>query len=163
MATKWYKVPQEILDIANGIIEEFHPDLLEFRIGFIFRSEATMSKGRKILGQASKITGKYSAYIDLDGLVWLAADEWFNLNSTQKQALIDHELCHFEVVSKEDGDSELTMKGHDIEEFRCIVERYGFWSPDLKAFVPTVLQVKLPGFERNNGGVIAVEPSILTE
>jgi hypothetical protein len=157
MATEWSKVPDDVLKLAQDIIWEHHPELTEFAIGFIFRSEASISGGKMVLGQASKVTGKYSPFIDLDGLVWLAADVWTTLSMHQKRALIDHELCHFEV----NQEGALTMRGHDIEEFKCIIERYGLWKSDLIAFAPAVIQasqVRLPGFERNGRGVVAVEP-----
>lgn len=159
MAVEWIKAPDEVIKMALEIIAEHHPELLEFSVGFIFRSEASVSAGRRILGQASKVTGKYSPLLDLDGLVWLAADEWPRLSINQKRALIDHELCHFGV--NEDGN--LVMIGHDIEEFRCVVERYGLWTSDLRAFAPSVIQAtqaRLTGFERN-GRVVAIEPDAL--
>lgn len=157
MATQWSKVPEEVLDLAQRIIEEYHPELEEFAIGFIFRSEASTKGSRKVLGEASKVTGKYSPYVDLDGLVWLAMDEWYKLTPHQKRALVDHELCHFEVTPE----GNLTMRGHDVEEFRCIIDRYGLWDLDLNFIAPSIInaaQGALPGFERNGRGVVAVEP-----
>lgn len=157
MATEWIKVPEDVLKLAQEIIWEHHQELTEFAIGFIFRSEASTNAGKMVLGQASKITGKYLPFVDLDGLVWLAGDVWPSLSMNQKRALIDHELCHFEV----DPEGNLKMRGHDIEEFRCIIERYGLWKADLIDFAPAVIQAsqtRLPGFERNGRGAVAVEP-----
>lgn len=157
MATEWSKVPDDVLRLAKEIIREHHSELSEFTIGFIFRSEASTSAGKMVLGQASKITGKYLPFVDLDGLVWLAGDVWPGLSMNQKRALIDHELCHFEV----DPEGNLKMRGHDIEEFRVIIERYGLWKEDLIDFAPAVIQAtqgRLAGFERNGRGVVAVEP-----
>lgn len=157
MATEWKKVPDDVLELAQEIIWEHHPELNEFAIGFIFRSEAAMSGGRKKIGEASKVTGKLTPFVDLDGLVWLAGDVWYTLSANQRRALIDHELCHFEV----NQEGNLVIRGHDIEEFKCIIERYGLWKADLIDFAPAVIQASQPrlsGFERNGRGAIAVEP-----
>lgn len=158
MATEWGKVPQEVIDLATEIIREHHPDLEDFAIGFIFRSEASVSGGKLKIGEASKVTGKYSPFVDLDGLIWLARDQYYGLSMHQRRALIDHELCHFTL-----NEGNLTIRGHDIEEFRVIVERYGLWKSDLIDFAPAMVeatQTRLPGFERNGRGVIAVEPEV---
>jgi hypothetical protein len=102
--------------------------------------------------------------MDLDGFIWLALDFWVNAGPIQKRALIDHELCHFEVNNA----GELTLRGHDIEEFREIIHRYGLWSLDLNFIAPAILaatQTPLPGFERERkqGGVVAVEPAAVQE
>jgi hypothetical protein len=164
MAIEWRKVPEQVLELANEIIAEHHPDLEEFNIGFIFRSEASSSGGKRIIGQAAKAPAKLAPFMDLDGIVWLALDFWMNADALQKRALIDHELCHFEVNNA----GELTLRGHDIEEFREIITRYGLWSVDLNFIAPAILaatQTTLPGFERERrqGGVVAVEPAAVQE
>lgn len=161
MAVEWSKVPEEIVDLAGEIIEAYHPDLTEAAIGFLFRSEAGDSLGREIWGQAQKVPAKLSPLLDLDFLIWIAKDIWYSLSNHQKRALIDHELCHCKV----DGDK-TSMRGHDVEEFREIIERYGLWRPDLRLFGATcqqALQEPLPGFEPlpRRGGVVAVEPEVL--
>ena len=41
----------------------------------------------------------------------------------QRRALIDHELSHCSFL-----DQVPEMRHHDIEEFKHIIERYGFWT-----------------------------------
>jgi hypothetical protein len=36
----------------------------------------------------------------------------------------------------------LTTVGHDVEEFKCIIERYGLWRPSVQEFVDTANDVK---------------------
>lgn len=163
MSIEWHKVPQQVLDLANEIIEEYHPELAEFNIGFLFRSEAATSAGRMVLGQAAKAPAKLAPFMDLDGIIWLAEVEFLSFSPLQRRALIDHELCHFEVNDA----GELTLRGHDIEEFKVIIERYGLWRTDLEFVAPAIVaatQAPLPGFERSRrqGGVVAVEPAALT-
>jgi hypothetical protein len=57
---------------------------------------------------------------------------WAQLTPPQRIALVDHELAHCEQT-----DAGWTMAGHDVEEFRSIVGRWGLWTPDLREFHTT--------------------------
>lgn len=127
MAVTWSEVPQTVLDLASGIIEEHHPDLLDARIGFIFRSEVQVSGGKETWGQAQKVSDKMKVYMDFDFLIWVARDIWVSLSLNQKKALLDHELCH---CLYDEGKA--SMRPHDIEEFTEIVDRYGLWRLELE-------------------------------
>lgn len=62
-------------------------------------------------------------------LVWNHA--WQAMSQPQRNALIDHELCHI----REDDNGGLVLIGHDLEEFTDIVKRHGQWSPDIAAII----------------------------
>lgn len=147
--------------LAEEIIRKYHPALEEFSIAFVFRSEASTAGGRTVLGQAAKVPAKLAPFMDHDAIIWLAKDMWHTLNTIQKRALIDHELCHLSVGT----DGSLQVVGHDIEEFKVIVERYGLWKSDLRDIAPAFVdatQLTLPEFEtpRKQGGVMALEPEL---
>lgn len=162
MAVTWEEVPQQVLDLASGIIEAHHHHLLDAKIGFIFRSEAQTSGDKVILGQASKISEKMKVFMDFDFLIWLAQDAWQGMTIAAKQALVDHELCH----CKYDGEK-ASMRQHDIEEFHEIIIRHGLWSTELKLTAQAIdyaKQENLPGFERShNGFVAAVQGNLAQE
>jgi len=48
------------------------------------------------------------------------------MDDERKRALIDHELTHCTVE-----DSVFKTRGHDVEEFHSIIQRYGTWSNTL--------------------------------
>ena len=160
MAVTWMEVPQNVLDMASGIIEANHPDLLDARIGFIFRSEAQTGNGKQTWGKAQKVSDKLKVYLDFDFLIWLARDVWAGLSANQKMALLDHELCH---CLYEDG--KLSMRPHDVEEFTEIIDRYGLWRNDLEAMAISMRDAKLeqntlPGIIdslKRSGAVLSVE------
>lgn len=54
---------------------------------------------------------------------------WDQLTLDQQEALVDHELCH--CGKDEKG---CYMRQHDLEEFRQIVDRHGFWKDDVRLF-----------------------------
>lgn len=169
MSVIWTEVTPDVLDMANNIILKYHTDLLDAKIGFVFRSEAQASNGRVILGQASKVSEKMKVHLDFDFIIWLSEDDWKTLSFKQKQALLDHELCHCSMPIA----GEAKMRRHDIEEFECIIERYGLWSLSLikaksalsKAIEAEQLGLPLEINVQHLGSVAAIRPdqaSILT-
>lgn len=132
---EWFEVEQDVLDIAEDLIDKYHGPLREARIAFIFRDVAQESGGRKVLGQASKISDKMKAILDYDFLIWISHEDWVTFPYKHRQALIDHELCHckFDIA-----EGKASMRPHDIEEFQEIIDRHGFWSESLRAAVPAI-------------------------
>lgn len=136
MAVEWEKAPEDVIELAKELIEKHHPHLRSAKIGILFRSEAPMRKGRRTLGKAGKVTPRWKPLLEerLDFVIWLAADWWLDeLDSRQQKALLDHELCHCIL-----GDNGWTTRGHDIEEFNVILERYGPWREDLERTVRAI-------------------------
>ena len=137
----------EVERIGKEIVERFHPHLRGVRIEYVFRSKATKRHGKRVAGTARKITG-VNALLATPGaqssedlaffLVTIAKDMWLFADDDRKRALVDHELEHCYVEIDEDGDTNVSIRGHDIEEFASIIGRHGFWSPDLEVFVTSL-------------------------
>ena len=159
-AGDWEKASPALLSLAIDIIRKYHPALAQARIGFVFRKEADQKNGKTILGKATKVSPKMKIHTGLDFLIWIAMDIWNQADERRRRALVDHELCHCDWV----GEPKLRL--HDIEEFTCIVERYGLWTLDLfrakDAFEKAVQGQFDLGFEvpARAGGVVAVEPEL---
>lgn len=153
-STVTYTRAPEVQAIADQLIPKHHRHLLDFqtRIDYVFRSEAAKTGGKIVAGKARKIGG-LNAFLTLgddaqegrpDGetppvepffVVEIAADIWEILSPVQRQALVDHELCHCKVGLSEQGDVVLKTQAHDVEEFKAIVERHGLWRPELEDLV----------------------------
>lgn len=148
MPTYYEEAPDEVIELAQEIIDKHHPWLKTAHIGFIMRDKAQKSSGRVVLGTAQKVSAKLHVHLNFDFIIELAKDEWEGLTSLQRRALIDHELCH----CGWDGFN-ARMRGHDIEEFHCIFERYGFWRPRGSRDLADAVQValELPIAERVDG------------
>lgn len=138
MAVEWMKAPQPVIDIARRILERHHAHLLGARIAFIMRSEAPESNGKVTYGKAKKVSAELQVHIPFDFIIWLARDRYLMLSAMQREALIDHELSHCEW-----SDDGARIKGHDVEEFAHIIERYGFWWPSSDK-VEMAVQQRLP-------------------
>lgn len=139
-----YREAHEVARIAKDLIAKVpeHKALADVLVMYVFRSEATKSRGKLVLGKARMVSGLNAFLIqdeDPDAgslfVVEIAEDTWNRMTEPQRRALVDHELCHFEV---EPGDGEnpaaMKMKGHDLEEFAGVVERHGFWRSDIATF-----------------------------
>ena len=121
---KFRKASDEVVKIAEHVIDLYHEELKEARIGFLFRDEAPVKDGRITLGAAKKVGDEVKPYVNYDFLIWVAGDYWPRLDEKQKQALVDHELCHCGLLAGKPA-----MRDHDINEFACILERHGVWYP----------------------------------
>ena len=156
MATEWREAPGLVIEMATAIIAEHHPHLLDARIAFIMRSEAPLANGRYTMGKARKVSTEQQVHMPFDFVIWLAEDVWNRLTGLQKQALIDHELSH----CMWDG-FVASIRGHDVEEFTHIIERYGFWWPKSDDFELAVQQALLKPSEVR-GKIEAVSPGVFT-
>ena len=138
--------PRVVLEMAQGIIEEFHPHLKEAEIRYVFMPRMSRH-GRVVLGRATKLGGVPHLLSGADFVVCLNLEEWDELSDESRVAVLDHELCHCGPL---DGDV-WTMRDHDLAEFREIVTRHGLWDACCRRFVDVVRQMGL--FEREPVGV----------
>lgn len=124
MAAEFHTATKDVIDIARSVIDSYHPHLRNARIGFLFRSEAPISGGKVTLSKAKLVTAEMRVYADYDFLIWLAKNYYMSMTEEQRTALIDHELCH---CRYDEDEEKASLRGHDVEEFNEILQRYGFW------------------------------------
>src|SRR5437868_13446829 len=127
----YYSPAPSVAAIGRKVIASHHPHLRGTRVDFIFRSEAQKKGGKLQLGSAEKVTGWKALLATPDVadddaassegleffLVTVARDLWEHLADWQRVALVDHELCHCQIDTDDDGLPVLTLVGHDVEEF----------------------------------------------
>jgi len=144
--SEWEEASPSVIHIAEQLIEQYHPWLREANIGFIFRDEAQkQSDGRLVLAQAQRITAKLQVYLEYDFLIWVSKKDWEgHLTDAQREALIDHELCH---CVRNMNTGAWAIRPHDVQEFWQIIQRHGLWSNDLhgaRELLQRVVQDELP-------------------
>lgn len=150
MATGWKVAPPHVIETTRRLIDRWHEPLQDARIGVIMRSEAPTAGGKFVLGGAEKVSARAQVYAPHDFIIWLSADRWGLLSPFQREALIDHQLCHCQWL-----DESASIRPHDIEEFTEILERYGYWWPKADEVAAAGQQAQL--FESDRGGVIALD------
>lgn len=150
-ATTYWRA-HEVDEIVEQLLHEHHDHLNrhDIKIVSVFREPVTRAHGRIVLGKARKVGGLNAHLVGLvrkdalDGpadffVVEVAHQPWQHLTNRQKLALVDHELCHFDVEIPEhpDNDRKLIVRGHDLEEFTDVVKRHGLWRPEVEHFART--------------------------
>jgi hypothetical protein len=119
-----------------------HGDLDGVKIGLAWRLGWRPDANKNLcLGKCRK-RGDLDRELDtFDFVIMLNKEAWPGLNLKEKRALIDHELCHANVVLDSDGEPKVDdadrlvcrIRKHDTEEFRDVVKRHGLWTSDLAA------------------------------
>jgi Putative phage metallopeptidase len=139
--------------LLRKLLTAYHEDVEEARFALAWcRSWKTDVDGHKKLGMCRKATDLDRELAPYDFVVLLNEGFWTDPTVTdlQREALLDHELCHAEVArdkygsSKRDANERLVfrIRRHDIEEFTCIGERHGLWKRDLEAFAAALRRSK---------------------
>lgn len=158
MAVGWEVAPDDVIQMARELVDQYHPDLKHANIGILFREKASSSNGRRVLGNASTVTSRWKPLLEEEFhfIIWLAADWWLDeATPAQQRALLDHELQHCYMADPVTP----ALRGHDLEEFGCIIERHGFWRKDWgEVQVQQALQQSIP-FPWPEGSVSAIDLS----
>lgn len=129
--------------IMERLIKAHHPHLEDAKIAIAWRfGWKSDADGHTTLGQAKKGSDLDRELHDHDFVILLNHERWNNsgFTETQMDALMDHELCHCEVAKDSNGEPKTDDSGrtcyrirkHDVEEFREVFERHGFWKSDLE-------------------------------
>jgi hypothetical protein len=143
-----YKEAPEVKKIANELIPKYHSHLEEFnvRVDYLFMDKIPMKGDNEVWGQCRKITS-LNAYLAADKIsggdpffvIIISEPIWDILPPEARVSLVDHELCHCSSEYQEKEDQEpvlkLSCKPHDMEEFACIIKRYGAWRQEIQDFV----------------------------
>lgn len=158
MAT-FQRSPQETADQVAKVIREHYPelqDLAETRGGLRFDlldvfadldangepvGHPLTSKGRIVSADIRAVSKADRALGRGDVLIRFDADNWKNLDTEEREALIDHELCHLIVLKDEGvpkmddlGRPRFKLREHDYDFgwFVEVAKRRGLKSPEVK-------------------------------
>ena len=134
MSEPW-KAGQDIHDMVKKLVAANHPDIILVvdEIVVIFKEKAGKTGGQVTLGVSRKVPPLANAIgnTNYKFVLEIAADQWeHGLDSTQREALLDHLLC--QCRADEDGktgEPKCYIAKPDISAFRENVERYGMWFP----------------------------------
>lgn len=144
--------------LLEDLVEHHHnPELLDARIALAWATAWRPDvDGRVVLGKLQKATDLARELAPYDLVVLLRQAFWTDPRVTdpQRRALLDHELCHATWRCDDQGAPLLDERGryvyrtrkHDIEEFRCIVDRHGAWTADLERFARTLQEAAVAAY-----------------
>jgi hypothetical protein len=159
--------------LMRQIRAELHFDTAEAKIALAWQKGIKPdADGRIMLGKCVRATDLQRELVDLDFVILLNREVWEDAEffDSKKLALLDHELCHAARSVDSDGEPRIDtkgravwrMRGHDIEEFREIVDRHGCWKYDLEKFADAIFKRKnQPLF--SGGGEVAAQAALPIE
>ena len=135
---------QEVKAIAGELILEHHKHLSSARIAYLFADRGSKKLGKVLVGKAAKASDLIAHFGQVDFIIIINRETWDALTLRQRDALVDHELCHCRMTLTKKGETRWWIRSHDVEEFAEVIERHGLWEPDLEKFVKASLQAELP-------------------
>lgn len=140
-------VAAQLLQDGGAIHNPDHSHLIDADLEFMWASQAFAKQGRTVLGQCEEVAfragGWQKARQEQQLYEWfgrtpkfiitLAADYCSQCSDTEFCALVEHELFHITHLNDkfgspaftQDGLPKLGLRGHDVEEFIGVVQRYG--------------------------------------
>lgn len=122
-------IREEYAEMAKKIIEE-EPMLTDIAnsqatIIYLASDYAKMSKGRAVCGECEKVADKNKWAIPCDFTITVFEPNCVGFTEEQMRILLFHELLHVGIEYLEDGSEKYTVKPHDYEDFKIIIDRYG--------------------------------------
>ena len=96
------------------------------RIAYL-ESDAARRKGRDCIvnGQCEKVASKNRWAINYDFTVTLFLPNIEGFTEDQIRILLFHELLHVGIEYGDEGSETYSLRQHDLEDFRVIIDRYG--------------------------------------
>lgn len=122
-------INEHYAEIGQDLIE--HEPMLEHILhseaSIVYLSSEHKKKNgeRLVLGQCEKVAEKYKWGIPADFTVTIFEPNIEGFSEEQLRILILHELLHIEITYNNDGEEKYSCKGHDLEDFKLIIDRYG--------------------------------------
>lgn len=122
-------ISEEYAEIANRLIdtlEEFQY-IKDSNVTIVYLSseESKKSQNRIVMGDCNKSSKRYDWCCPADFFIVLYEPNIAELDEKQLETVIRHELHHVGIEQKEDGSERYYIQGHDLEDFKVIIEELG--------------------------------------
>ena len=123
--------PNGIQKRVKRIMLEYHKWILDMDIPYrVLISEGDKSPRIAFVASLNGVNGFYS---QAKFHIAVSKEKWAELNSEQKEFVIDHELTHLrlrmkkggEVATDHEGLPRIMIRRHDIEDFTEVIKRRG--------------------------------------
>ena len=90
-------------------------------------SDSTKKNGteRLVLGECEKVASKNQWAISADFTITVYKNNCIGLSEEQIKILLFHELLHVGIDYGTDGGEVYSIKKHDLEDFKIIIDKYG--------------------------------------
>ena len=117
---------------ANLILNEPLLDYIrqsEATIVYLSSDKEKKHKGKTVFGECEKVQDKNKWAIPCDFTITVFEPNCVGFTEEQMRILLFHELLHIGIEFEEDGTEKYSIKPHDYEDFKVVIDRYGTdWS-----------------------------------
>lgn len=122
-------INQNFALIAQDLIDN-EPELAYIknsRVQIAYLESDSTKKDRDTLvhAECEKIAAKNRWAINYDFTITLFVNNNIGMTEEQIRIMLFHELLHIGVEPGPDGDEIYTIRNHDLEDFKVIINRYG--------------------------------------
>ena len=120
-------------DVINANQEQFKEIIeLGLAIGVVVSKEAPKVRGREKYGECIPIKKDHlRQFCRYDYLIKIYEPNAMHMDDEQRHILMEHELMHISAHEDEAGELVISTSGHDVEDFREIIAKYGWnWARD---------------------------------
>ncbi len=133
-----FRTADDVEAIAGVLIPEFHKELAKANIAYVMKEKST-SRGPAPGAKASKFGALERFLTGIDFAVVVLWESWHTMDLVTRVAMVDHFL---ERCNVDDNENFVIMKP-DVQEFNCIVNRWGPWQDNLGAFLRAAQQTDM--------------------
>lgn len=96
------------------------------RIAYLESDQAKKADADKlVLGECEKVQAKNKWAINYDFTITLFKNNLVGLTADQIRIVMFHELLHVGIEQGPDGDESHSVRKHDLEDFKLIIDKYG--------------------------------------
>ena len=119
---KYSEIARELINTEDALV-----DVRNSQATIVYlSSEHKKKSGNKIIfGQCEKVAEKYKWGIPADFTITVFEPNVEGFSKEQLKILLFHELLHVGIEFNADGSETYSIKGHDLEDFKEIINRFG--------------------------------------
>ena len=138
-----YSSGENLQPFGSRLIGEYHPDLVNARIEYVFCEKSSKRNGVSQFGKVHLLSGWKKHFMDMDYLIEVALDLWNDMDDSQRLASMDHllERCYGE--EDDSGEVKWKIRDPEIQEFASILSRHGAYHEGLVQFVGVAHSVQI--------------------
>ena len=123
---KYAEIGAKLIEEEDALIDIANSQAI---IAYLSSEHKKMNAGKTVFAQCEKVAEKYKWGIPADFTVTVFEPNVEGFSDEQLRILIFHELLHIGIEFNEDGSESYTIKPHDLEDFKLIIDRFGTdWS-----------------------------------
>ena len=122
ISEEYAKIAQEVIETEESLIDIRNS---QATIIYLTSESKKTNKGKAVCGECEKVPDKYKWSIPADFTITVFLPNVENFTEEQKRILIFHELLHVGIEFNNDGSETYSVRPHNYEDFKEIIDRFG--------------------------------------